>query len=173
MLLDPPPSLSAPFPPLYNGKRSIQAIMLLRAVRPPFSLTATAMAGALLRAAAASLSSLQHPPRPSATLNPRAVHFGASSLKRSSLLGRGTEGLFSGGDARAYARVSASQRGYRKVRRQPVRKSKEKELELSVSICIEDDLPDDPEILVIVHQSCDSELLWSRGIVPKGLFSLI
>ena len=27
-------------------------------------------------------------------------------------------------------------------------KSKEKELELNVSICIEEDLPDDPEVLV-------------------------
>lgn len=29
-------------------------------------------------------------------------------------------------------------------------KSKEKELELNVSICIEDELPDDPEILVYI-----------------------
>lgn len=101
------------------------------------------------------------------------VPFDASQLKKSSLLGRGTGGLWGGGDARAFARVSASQRGYRKVRRKPAKKSKEKELELSVSICIEDDLPDDPEILVIPHHGYESELLWSIGMVFKGLFSIV
>lgn len=41
--------------------------------------------------------------------------------------------------------VFASQRGYRKSRKRPSKK-KEKELELSVKICIEEQLPDDPEI---------------------------
>ncbi|PKI47167.1 hypothetical protein CRG98_032438 [Punica granatum] len=106
------------------------------------------MARALVRAAS-SLSSLQSPPRPPAPLRPRAFHYAASPLKKSALLGRGTGGLWRGGDARAFARASASQRGYRKARRQLPKKSKERELELSVSICIEDDLPDDPEILSI------------------------
>ncbi|CAL5206514.1 unnamed protein product [Lathyrus oleraceus] len=45
---------------------------------------------------------------------------------------------------------AGGQREYRKVRsRTP--KSKPKELELSVSICIEEDLPDDPEILNIAE----------------------
>lgn len=44
----------------------------------------------------------------------------------------------------------ASQRDYRKFRKRPLKKrDKEKELELSVKICIEEQLPDDPEILVI------------------------
>ncbi|KAK9072068.1 hypothetical protein SSX86_008500 [Deinandra increscens subsp. villosa] len=51
-------------------------------------------------------------------------------------------------------KVYASQRGYRKVRgRQLARKKKEKgkELELDVKICIEEQLPDDPEILDIAE----------------------
>lgn len=47
-------------------------------------------------------------------------------------------------------RVWASQREYRKVRRRAA-KSKEKALELNVSICIEEDLPDDPEVLSIAE----------------------
>lgn len=48
---------------------------------------------------------------------------------------------------RSSRKVFAEQRGYRKARRR-VAKSKQKELELNVSICIEDELPDDPEVLV-------------------------
>lgn len=46
--------------------------------------------------------------------------------------------------------VWASQRGYREFRRRPAaaRRSKKKDLELNVSICIEEGLPNDPEILV-------------------------
>ncbi|KAK4800455.1 hypothetical protein SAY86_020942 [Trapa natans] len=122
---------------------------MLRAVRPLLAFPATAMARALR--VAASLSFIQFTSHSYSLLNPPVVHFVESPLKRSSLLGRGTECLWSGGDARAFARVSASQRGYRKVRRQQLRKTKEKELELSVSICIEDELPDDPEILNITE----------------------
>ncbi|KAJ7965915.1 haloacid dehalogenase-like hydrolase family protein [Quillaja saponaria] len=46
--------------------------------------------------------------------------------------------------------VRGSQRDYRKVRRRAA-KSKEKELQLSVDICIEEELPDDPEILSIAE----------------------
>lgn len=46
--------------------------------------------------------------------------------------------------------VFASNREYRKLRRKPVKK-KEKELELNVSICIEEELPDDTEILSIAE----------------------
>ncbi|PSR89329.1 Phosphatase [Actinidia chinensis var. chinensis] len=52
--------------------------------------------------------------------------------------------------SRGLGKVFASQRGYRKVRRRPA-KSKEKELELSVNICIEEQLPDDPETLDIAE----------------------
>ena len=44
-------------------------------------------------------------------------------------------------------RIFCGQREYRKVRRR-VPKRKIKELELNVSICIEEELPDDPEVLV-------------------------
>ncbi|KAH9799779.1 Endoribonuclease YBEY [Citrus sinensis] len=51
---------------------------------------------------------------------------------------------------RSSRKVFAEQRGYRKARRR-VAKSKQKELELNVSICIEDELPDDPEVLNIAE----------------------
>ncbi|KAJ6749297.1 ENDORIBONUCLEASE YBEY CHLOROPLASTIC [Salix purpurea] len=49
--------------------------------------------------------------------------------------------------------VWASQRGYREFRRRPAaaRRSKKKDLELNVSICIEEGLPNDPEILSIAE----------------------
>lgn len=43
--------------------------------------------------------------------------------------------------------IFAEQRGYRKLRRRAV-KNKEKELELCVKICVEEQLPEDPETLV-------------------------
>ncbi|KAK3022949.1 hypothetical protein RJ639_046767 [Escallonia herrerae] len=51
---------------------------------------------------------------------------------------------------RGFGKVLADQRGYRKVRRRPA-KNREKELELDVKICIEEQLPDDPEILDIAE----------------------
>ncbi|KAK1408146.1 hypothetical protein QVD17_39780 [Tagetes erecta] len=51
-------------------------------------------------------------------------------------------------------KVYASQRGYRKVRGRPAarkKKDKAKELELDVKICIEEQLPDDPEVLDIAE----------------------
>ncbi|KAG6409581.1 hypothetical protein SASPL_127621 [Salvia splendens] len=50
--------------------------------------------------------------------------------------------------------VAAERREYRKVRRRRVaaaKKTKEKELELSVKICLEEQLPEDPEILDITE----------------------
>ncbi|KAF9662349.1 hypothetical protein SADUNF_Sadunf18G0043600 [Salix dunnii] len=50
--------------------------------------------------------------------------------------------------------VWASQRGYRELRRRPAaarRSKKKKDLELNVSICIEEGLPNDPEILSIAE----------------------
>ncbi|XP_043720317.1 endoribonuclease YBEY, chloroplastic-like isoform X2 [Telopea speciosissima] len=47
-------------------------------------------------------------------------------------------------------RIFATDRGYRKVRHR-LGKKKEKELELDVKICIEEELPDDPEILNIAE----------------------
>lgn len=77
-----------------------------------------------------------------------ALHFRGNSPRRisSALFDRTVNNhhpqLFQG------VRASAGgHREYRKVRRRTPR-SKQKELELSVDICIEEDLPDDPEILV-------------------------
>ncbi|KAI3823738.1 hypothetical protein L1987_05179 [Smallanthus sonchifolius] len=54
---------------------------------------------------------------------------------------------------RSGGKVYASQRGYRKVRGRPAARKKEKgkDLELDVKICIEEQLPDDPEILDIAE----------------------
>lgn len=78
-----------------------------------------------------------------------------SSLDSSLFNGRTRRRLFSSAlscredwsSNRGLGKVFAEQRGYRKVRRRPA-KNKEKELELDVKICIEEQLPDDPEIMV-------------------------
>ncbi|ESR63975.1 hypothetical protein CICLE_v10010169mg, partial [Citrus x clementina] len=77
----------------------------------------------------------------------------SSPSKSSSLFGRGFRVLCRREEesvVRSSRKVFAEQRGYRKVRRR-VAKSKQKELELNVSICIEDELPDDPEVLNIAE----------------------
>ncbi|KAF3777461.1 Endoribonuclease, partial [Nymphaea thermarum] len=56
--------------------------------------------------------------------------------------------------ARAPGWPVASVRGFRKTRRRPVARknpSKERQLELDVKICLEEELPDDPEILSIAE----------------------
>ncbi|KAI3422780.1 uncharacterized protein J3R85_011673 [Psidium guajava] len=108
------------------------------------------MARALLRAIPFA-SSL----RSSSALHSQTVRLGAASSSPlgSSLFGNKV-GFFGAGNEKHLAgvcgRVWASQRGYRKVRRRAA-KSKERELQLNVSICIEEDLPDDPEILSIAE----------------------
>ncbi|KAL6006055.1 hypothetical protein ACLOJK_040100 [Asimina triloba] len=51
--------------------------------------------------------------------------------------------------------IFACQRGFRKTRRKPVaakkKAAKEKQLELNVAICIEEEMPDDPEVLNIAE----------------------
>jgi hypothetical protein len=83
-------------------------------------------------------------------LDTNANRFGVCPSLKSSLSGRGFHAQCrdNGRALTPLGRVWASQqREYRKVRRRAV-KGKEKELELIVSICIEEDLPDDPEVLV-------------------------
>ncbi|KAK4276967.1 hypothetical protein QN277_015050 [Acacia crassicarpa] len=78
------------------------------------------------------------------------LHVSLSST--SSLFGRRFHVLCRSGGKHlsAFGGDRAEQRGYRKTwRRTP--KNKEKELELSVDICIEEDLPDDDEILGIAE----------------------
>ncbi|KAI6682269.1 hypothetical protein NL676_036150 [Syzygium grande] len=111
------------------------------------------MARALLRAALPFASS--------AALHPQTVRLdcGAASPPPppsplgTSLFGSKVGVLGAGNEKRlvgVWGRVWASQREYRKVRRRAAR-SKERELELNVGICIEEDLPDDPEILSIAE----------------------
>lgn len=77
-----------------------------------------------------------------------------SSASESSLFGRRFHALCGNEQVvvRPLQRICAAQRDYRKVRRRPG-KSKEKELQLNVSICVEEQLPDDPEILVAISLS--------------------
>ncbi|XP_021646547.2 endoribonuclease YBEY, chloroplastic [Hevea brasiliensis] len=77
-------------------------------------------------------------------------------LSKRSTFGKKFHALCGEGDGRRIlrqigGRVWAAQRGYRKVRRRPLPRIKDKELELNVSICIEEELPDDPEILSIAE----------------------
>ncbi|WCJ29479.1 Endoribonuclease YBEY chloroplastic [Euphorbia peplus] len=85
----------------------------------------------------------------SPSLTPRSNRFPARPLSLCAPLSRNFNSLYGGVDRRSIGfRIWASRRGYRKVGR---RKSKQNELELSVSICIEDDLPDDLELLSIAE----------------------
>ncbi|MBA0868727.1 hypothetical protein Goshw_018086 [Gossypium schwendimanii] len=129
---------------------------LLRSLLLPPS---SAMAFAISRAAATF--SLERSPatfsisRRSFNLSPtrRTARFAVPSSSKSSLFGRRFHALCQE-DGRRLSKpmriVSGSNKEYRKMRRRPG-KSKEKQLELSVSICIEEELPDDPEISSIAE----------------------
>lgn len=88
----------------------------------------------------------------SLSFTPKFNRFRVLWLSKHSAFGKNFHALSGEGDGRLLrptgGRVWAAQRGYRKVRRRAVPKIKEKGLELNVSICIEEKLPDDPEILV-------------------------
>lgn len=94
---------------------------------------------------ATTLSSLHSPS--SLSFAPKPSNFNFLLLTNTGLFNKKFE-TFSQENYRCT--VWASHRGYRKVRQRPAaaRRSKEKDLELSVSICIEEGLPNDPEILV-------------------------
>lgn len=89
--------------------------------------------------------------------SPRCFHIATSYLEEASLSGRRRvinssciARPFGGGKGNVV--TAAARREYRKVRSRRVaaaKKSKEKELELSVNICLEEQLPEDPEILVL------------------------
>ncbi|KAE8665277.1 Haloacid dehalogenase-like hydrolase family protein isoform 2 [Hibiscus syriacus] len=130
----------------------------LRSRLPPSS---PAMASTILRAAATTLSLERSPttfyiPRSSFNLSPprRSGRFVVSSTSRSSLFCRRFHALCRGDGRKRLLRpmrfVSASNKDYRKMRGRPA-KSKEKQLDLSVSICIEEELPGDPEISSIAE----------------------
>ncbi|KAK8975794.1 hypothetical protein V6N11_057634 [Hibiscus sabdariffa] len=115
----------------------------------------------IISRAAATLS-LERPPttfsipRSSVNLSPTrcTARFVIPYSSKSSLFGRRFHALCCEDGRRRLSRpmriVSASNKEYRKMRGRQV-KSKEKQLELSVSICIEEELPDDPEISSIAE----------------------
>ncbi|KAK8602493.1 hypothetical protein V6N13_057878 [Hibiscus sabdariffa] len=118
------------------------------------------MASTISRAAATL--SLERPPttfsipRSSVNLSPTrcTARFVIPSSSKSPLFGRRFHALCREDGRRRLSRpmriVSASNKEYRKMRGRQA-KSKEKQLELSVSICIEEELPDDPEISSIAE----------------------
>lgn len=118
--------------------------MLLTRVSSPPSQNAARMARALIRAA---VPAFLHPCSPAA---PSRAGFAALSTA----FGRTFHGL-RGGVWKPTGRpwpeaVAAQSKNYRKVRRKP---TKNRELELNVSICIEEGLPDDDsELMVSVYQ---------------------
>ncbi|GMI97963.1 YbeY endoribonuclease [Hibiscus trionum] len=120
------------------------------------------MASAISRAVAATTFSLERSPtafsipRSYFNLSPTrcSARFVISSSSKSSLFGRRFHALCREDGRRRLSSsmrfISASNKGYRKMRGRAA-KSKEKQLELSVSICIEEELPDDPEISSIAE----------------------
>ncbi|KAI5669171.1 hypothetical protein M9H77_19024 [Catharanthus roseus] len=76
-------------------------------------------------------------------------HFGSSILSPAGLSCEEDRKFFLTA-ARRFGKVFASGREYRKTRRKPAPRRRE-ELELNVKICIEEQLPDDPEILDIAE----------------------
>ncbi|PIN24725.1 Sugar-phosphatase [Handroanthus impetiginosus] len=128
--------------------------LLLRTLLPP---SPSSMAARVISRALPSLAALPSK-LPSSPL-PHRFHIPHSET--ASLFGRGR---FISNDNSCIARqfggrngtaaVLAARREYRKVRSRraaAAKKSKEKELELSVKICLEEQLPEDPEILDIAE----------------------
>ncbi|XP_009602783.1 endoribonuclease YBEY, chloroplastic [Nicotiana tomentosiformis] len=130
---------------------------LCRALHPPPLLAmATRVLPRALHSAHASAMALSTNSHFKLPFPPTAAHI--SLAKSSSIFGRKFHnGLSCTRDRKWsvggwYGKVFASQRDYRKFRKRPLKKrDKEKELELSVKICIEEQLPDDPEILDIAE----------------------
>ncbi|XP_068313912.1 endoribonuclease YBEY, chloroplastic-like [Pyrus communis] len=133
---------------------------LLRTLHPPSPSSATQMARYIPRATLISITPL--PIRQTTASFPALIHSISPpethrfNTSKTSLFGRRFHSLCRDERIRA-ARppllrgpIFFSQREYRKVRRRAA-KSKEKEIELDVSICIEEGLPDDPEVLSIAE----------------------
>ncbi|KAJ4708127.1 haloacid dehalogenase-like hydrolase family protein [Melia azedarach] len=119
---------------------SPMARLVARATSLPFSRTSTAI-------------TFVHSSLNLSFISYNSNHFDISCSSKSSIYGRRFHVLCRREEesgVRTSRKVLAAQRGYRKVRKRAA-KSKEKQLELNVSICIEDELPDDPEILSIAE----------------------
>ncbi|KAL0311924.1 UNVERIFIED_CONTAM: Endoribonuclease YBEY, chloroplastic [Sesamum radiatum] len=125
---------------------------LLRAVPPPPPSPMAARVLSLDLPYVVTLPS-KRPPSP----HPQCFYINTSCFETASFVGRRR---FNGTNSSCLASqfwgrngnvaVAAARREYRKVRSRKVaavKKSKEKELELSVKICLEEQLPEDPEIL--------------------------
>ncbi|KAK9273734.1 hypothetical protein L1049_018544 [Liquidambar formosana] len=130
--------------------------MLRRLLHLSFPFSTNQMARAISRAAPFLLKSS---PIPTSSLHshshsvffPYTIRFFSSSIDSSFFGGRSYISRREDQKLpRGLGRVFAEQRGYRKVRKRPAKKKKN-ELELNVSICIEEELPDDPEILSIAE----------------------
>uniref|UniRef100_A0A7N0V739 Haloacid dehalogenase-like hydrolase family protein n=1 Tax=Kalanchoe fedtschenkoi TaxID=63787 RepID=A0A7N0V739_KALFE len=123
--------------------------MLPRILRPS---SAVAMAGVISQAAAAPLR--HRLGSKSAALVPQTVRCIATASSLNSLGFRMRFGVSRSGELNGRRRIGlvcAAERGYRKVRMRAPKKSRGKELELNVDICIEDELPDDHEIVNIAE----------------------
>ncbi|KAK6161913.1 hypothetical protein DH2020_001754 [Rehmannia glutinosa] len=130
---------------------------LIRILPPP---SPSSMAARVLSRALPSIATL--PSKLLSPLPPLRFHVTTSSLETGSLSGRRRFGSCNnssiacrfGGRNGKVAAAAAGRREYRKVRSRRVaaaKKSKEKELELSVKICLEEQLPEDPEIMDIAE----------------------
>ncbi|KAH6755113.1 haloacid dehalogenase-like hydrolase family protein [Perilla frutescens var. hirtella] len=113
------------------------------------------MAARVISRALPSIASL--PPRLSCPPPHRRFYAPASYSEAASIFGRrrlGSDSRSRLGGRNVDVVVAAGRRDYRKVRSRRVaaaKKSKEKELELSVKICLEEQLPEDPEIMDITE----------------------
>ncbi|CAA0810545.1 haloacid dehalogenase-like hydrolase family protein [Striga hermonthica] len=129
-------------------------------LRIPPSHPPSSMAARVLPRALPSVAALYS--KPTSGSPPLRFHLNKSYLETASLFGRrrfislddnsGAAHRFAGRNGNV---TVAARREYRKVRSRrssaAKRKSKEKELELSVNICLEEQLPEDPEIMDIAE----------------------
>ncbi|KAL8226803.1 hypothetical protein R6Q57_016635 [Mikania cordata] len=135
----------------------------LRSLHPSSDVSSMAAAGVIFRSVSSPspTASSKFPSVPSrlSSLRSNNMPYSATISSSSTSIG-GLFGGFNLGDGdwmhsrRLGGKVYASQRGYRKVRGRSLarkKKEKEKELELDVKICVEEQLPDDPEIMDIAE----------------------
>lgn len=151
---------------------------LLRTAPPPLSV----MAARLLSRALPSIEAM--PSRNSSPLPPSRLT--TSCLGNASLSGRirfdcnnGSRSARRFGGRNGNVVAAAGRREYRKMRSRRVaaaKKSKEKELELSVQICLEEQLPEDTEIMVLFQYSLASVDYCFTGLVtciPASCIALL
>ncbi|KAL9675161.1 hypothetical protein QQ045_003362 [Rhodiola kirilowii] len=123
--------------------------MLPRILRPS---SAVVMAGVISQTAATPLIS-RVGSKPAVIVAQTVRCIAAASSFNSSGFGKrfGVSRSVELNGCRRMGKVFAAERGYRMTRMRALKKKKGKELELNVDICIEDELPDDPEIVNIAE----------------------